>query len=109
MSANETHATSVPHTKHSPTPYIVGYILSLVLTAIAFGLALTHSMTMGPLMWVLMLLAAMQIVVQLFFFMHITEGDGPPYHSIALLLGLFFTFAVALMSIWIMGFSSQVA
>ncbi|WDL98294.1 cytochrome o ubiquinol oxidase subunit IV [Alicyclobacillus sp. ALC3] len=95
--------------QHSATKYIVGYLSSLVLTAIAFLLALTHSMRVGPLVVVLTVLAGMQIVVQLFFFMHVTEGDGPPWHSVFLLLGLIFTFAIALMSIWIMGFPTFMA
>lgn len=95
--------------RHKPGMYVVGYFLSLVLTAISFVLALTHAMNLAPLMVVMTILAGFQIVVQLFFFMHVTEGDGPPYHSLALILGLVFTFAIALMSIWIMGFNSQVS
>ncbi|GGI99120.1 cytochrome o ubiquinol oxidase subunit IV [Alicyclobacillus cellulosilyticus] len=94
--------------KHGAGLYIAGYILSLVLTAISFWLALTRAMPLGPLMLVLIILAGLQIVVQLFFFMHVTEGDGPPWHSMALLLGLIFTFAIALMSMWIMSFHYQV-
>lgn len=90
--------------KHTATKYVIGYFSSLVLTAIAFLLALTHSMHVGPLVVVLTILAGMQIVVQLYFFMHVTEGDGPPFHSVFLLIGLIFTFAIALMSIWIMNF-----
>ncbi|WP_249226578.1 cytochrome o ubiquinol oxidase subunit IV [Alicyclobacillus mengziensis] len=95
--------------KHKPGMYVVGYVLSLILTAVSFTLALTHSMSVAPLMVVMTILAGFQIVVQLFFFMHVTEGDGPPYHSLALILGLIFTFAIALMSVWIMGFNSQVS
>lgn len=90
--------------KHSATQYIIGYLASLVLTAIAFILALTHSMSFSPLLVVMMILAALQILVQLFFFMHITESEGPPYHAIALGLGLAITFTIALLSIWILGF-----
>ncbi|KYP80016.1 cytochrome o ubiquinol oxidase subunit IV [Ferroacidibacillus organovorans] len=92
------------HPKHSAKKYIVGYLSSLVLTALAYTFALKRSFTLGPLLIVLMVLAGLQIVVQLYFFMHATEGDGPPFHLGALVLGLFFTFAVALMSVWIMGF-----
>ncbi|MBX5436433.1 MAG: cytochrome C oxidase subunit IV family protein [Alicyclobacillaceae bacterium] len=108
MSHGNGHAEAGEH-RHSPAMYIVGYVLSLVLTAVAFWLALTHAMAIGPLMWVLMILAGLQIIVQLYFFMHVTEGDGPPFHSVALVLGLIFTFAIALMSIWIMSFHSMVA
>ncbi|MCL6625081.1 cytochrome o ubiquinol oxidase subunit IV [Alicyclobacillus shizuokensis] len=103
----ERGAQTTQHGHHSPTLYIVGYVLSLVLTAISFVLALTHAMSLGPTMWILMILAGLQILVQLFFFMHVTEGDGPPYHSVTLLIGLIFTFAICLMSIWIMTFHYQ--
>lgn len=109
MSSKTLNEVPTTHSKHSPRLYIVGYACSLVLTAIAFALALTHSMSLGPLLVVLMILAAFQIVVQLYFFMHVTESDGPPFHSAALILGLIFTFAIALMSVWIMGFHSQVS
>ncbi|CAB3393151.1 cytochrome o ubiquinol oxidase subunit IV [Kyrpidia spormannii] len=94
---------------HSAGKYVLGYVASLVLTAIAFGLAFTHTLTASPLVLVLLVLAGCQILVQLFFFMHVTEGNGPAFHSVAILLGFVFTFAVVLMSMWIMTFSSQVA
>src|SRR5579875_3085591 len=109
MTAQSGVTTPVGHKKHSATKYVIGYLASLILTAIAFGLALTHSMHVGPLIIVLTILAGLQIVVQLYFFMHVTEGDGPPFHSVFLILGLLFTFAIALMSIWIMGFPAFMA
>lgn len=85
-------------------PYVLGYLASLVLTAIAFGLALTRAMHPGPLLLVLLFLAGLQVIVQLHFFMHVTEVEGPPFHLAVLLPAVIFTFAIALMSIWIMGF-----
>lgn len=107
------HSGAMPSSgghKHKATKYIVGYASSLVLTAIAFLLALVkHTLPVGPLVVVLTVLAALQIVVQLYFFMHVTEGDGPPFHSVFLILGLLFTFAIALMSVWIMSFPAFMA
>lgn len=94
---------------HSAGKYVLGYVASLVLTAIAFGLALTHALTASPLVLALLVLAGLQVLVQLFLFMHVTEGNGPAFHSVAILLGFVFTFAIVLMSMWIMTFSSQVA
>ncbi len=104
MTTQTNHTGEAVHVKHSAKQYIIGYILSLVLTAIAFVLALGHAMSFKPLIIILMILAAFQILVQLFFFMHINESDGPPYHAIGLGLALLFAFAFALMSIWIMSF-----
>lgn len=109
MSLNQVNLSAGAHRKHKAGKYVLGYVLSLVLTAVAFTLALNHAMKFQPLLVVLMILAAFQIIVQLFFFMHVTEGDGPPFHAALLILGMIFTFAIALMSIWIMGFGSQVS
>jgi cytochrome o ubiquinol oxidase subunit IV len=89
-------------------PYIIGYILSLLLTVAAFWLVLSHVMSSPPLGVTILLLASAQIFVQLFFFMHVKESDGPSYHGMALLLGAIFTVTVVFGSIWIMSFQAQV-
>lgn len=88
----------------SARTYVAGYALSLVLTAAAFLLALTRAMPAHWLLPALVGLGSLQIVVQLFFFMHVTEADGPPFHLAVLVPALVFTFAIAIMSIWIMSF-----
>lgn len=109
MTTSRDHAVNQDSQGHnSSRPYIIGYILSLVLTAAAFVLVLTQGMGIVPLMIVLLLLATLQIFVQLFFFMHVTEGEGPSYHVMALVLGALFTFTIIGGSIWIMTFNSQV-
>lgn len=92
----------------SSKTYIIGYVLSLVLTVVAFVLALNTGMSHVPLFIALLVLATLQIFVQLFFFMHVTESDGPSYHVMALVLGAFFTITIVAASIWIMTFNSQV-
>ncbi|MFD1677490.1 cytochrome o ubiquinol oxidase subunit IV [Alicyclobacillus fodiniaquatilis] len=106
MSINKIDKT---RSQHSPKLYIIGYLASLILSAISFLLALNTGMHVGLLVVILTVLAGLQIVVQLFFFMHITESDGPPYHAVLLVLGLIFTFAIALMSVWIMAFGTNVS
>lgn len=96
------------HKPHSVRSYVAGYVASLVLTAAAFGLALTRSLAYGPLLLILLGLAGLQILVQLFFFMHVTEGERPAWHVASLTLALIFTFSIALMSIWIMSFGAEV-
>ncbi|SIS55169.1 cytochrome o ubiquinol oxidase operon protein cyoD [Alicyclobacillus vulcanalis] len=88
--------------------YFTGYVLSLVLTAIAFALVAFHALPAPVLLVLLMVLAAIQVLVQLFLFMHVTEGDGSRVKGLAIGLGLFFTLAIALGSVWIMSFNSQV-
>jgi len=104
---------SLPDSGHSrdhggKRQYITGYVLSLFLTAIAFALVAFHVLPVPVLLVLLMALAAIQVLVQLFLFMHVTEGDGSRVKGLAMGLGLFFTLAIALGSIWIMSFNSQV-
>lgn len=100
-----------PETDHAgrfPWKNIIGYLTSLILTAGAMWIALTHALSLGGILVIILLLAIVQIFVQLFFFMHVTERhNGPRYHVIGLTLGLIFTFAIVAGSIWIMTFNSQ--
>jgi cytochrome o ubiquinol oxidase subunit IV len=95
--------------KHeSPKQYIIGYLLSLILTIAAIWLTVAGVMGVGALVTTILILAGLQILVQLFFFMHINEGEGPAYHVMALILGLIFTAVFIGGSIWIMSFNSMV-
>ena len=94
---------------HSAKPYIIGFILSIVLTVAALFLTLNSVMSVTALIVTILVLACLQIVVQLFFFMHINEGEGPAYHVVALSFALLFTVVIIGGSIWIMAFNSQVA
>jgi cytochrome o ubiquinol oxidase operon protein cyoD len=107
MAGGHKHAAQANH-HESPKMYIIGYILSLVLTVAAFWLVLAHVMSTTPLVITILALATLQIFVQLFFFMHVTEGEGPNYHGMALLLGAVFVITVVFGSLWIMSFNAQV-
>ena len=88
-----------------PWSHVIGYILSLILTILALVMVVNHFARAGALLFVIVVLAIIQIFVQLFFFMHITEKHGPAYHVITLSIGLFFTFAIVAGSLWIMTFT----
>ena len=99
------------HNHHSPKQYIIGFILSIVLTIVALYLTENNVMSVGALIITILILAAAQVFVQLFFFMHINEkqDDGPAYNVMALILAAIFTIAIIGGSMWIMAFNSQVS
>jgi cytochrome aa3 quinol oxidase subunit IV len=97
------------HHERFPWMHIIGYVLSIVLTAVAFWLVLAHEMKPAPTLFIIVILAVLQIFVQLFFFMHINESDGPAWHTMMLVLGFFFVVVIVAGSIWIMSFDSMVA
>ncbi|MBI0580597.1 cytochrome o ubiquinol oxidase subunit IV [Neobacillus cucumis] len=88
--------------------YVTGFILSIVLTIIPLVLVLNHMMGKTALMVSILLAAVLQFVLQLFFFMHIRDGEGPRYNVMALILGIIFVATIVSGSIWIMSFNSQV-
>lgn len=100
MSNHENHGTI--------KAYITGFVFSIILTVIPLILVLNHMMAKTALMVSIMLAAVLQFVIQLFFFMHIRDGEGPRYNIMALILGIIFVITLAAGTIWIMTFNSQV-
>ncbi|MFD0824126.1 cytochrome o ubiquinol oxidase subunit IV [Neobacillus sp. M.A.Huq-85] len=88
--------------------YVTGFILSIILTIIPLVLVLNHMMAKSALMFSILLAAVLQFVLQLFFFMHIRDGEGPKYNVMALILGIIFVATIVAGSVWIMSFNSQV-
>lgn len=113
MSSNSAHPVVETnesfHVETFPWKHIIGFILSLILTGATLWLALGHHMSGGALTFTIIFLAVIQIAIQLFMFMHLTETDGSRAHMWTILLGFFFTFIVVAGSIWIMTFGSQVS
>lgn len=97
------------HAAGFPWHHVIGFVLSIALTLLALWMVVRHIAGPGVLLALILVLAALQIGVQLFFFMHVTESPGPKYHVLALSLGIVFTFAVVAGSVWIMTFGGTLA
>jgi cytochrome o ubiquinol oxidase subunit IV len=95
--------------RHSngPWPQIIGLILSVVLTLVALWLVLIHALSQNVLLFIILALAVAQIFVQLFFFMHITEGAGPKWHVWMLAVGMLLVVTIVAGSIWVMSFGAE--
>jgi cytochrome o ubiquinol oxidase operon protein cyoD len=82
--------------------YTSGFILSIVLTFVAYGLA-THQAAMGNALIVWLLgLALMQFIVQLLFFLHIGREARPRWKLVVLLFMITVVVIVVMGSIWVM-------
>ncbi|NGQ96577.1 cytochrome o ubiquinol oxidase subunit IV [Brevibacillus sp. SYP-B805] len=97
------------HETHGSTKsYTIGFLLSIVLTIIPLVLVLNHMLSRVPLIVAIIAMAILQFLVQLFFFMHIREGEKPRYNVMALILGAVITFTIVAGSVWVMSFNEQV-
>jgi cytochrome o ubiquinol oxidase subunit IV len=88
--------------------YLIGFVLSIILTIIPLVLVLEHLLAKSALLVTILIAAVLQFVLQLFFFMHIRDGEGPRYNVAALILGIVFVITIVAGAIWIMSFNSQV-
>ncbi len=96
-----------PEIKHLIRSYVTGFLLSLVLTAIAFFI--TKSYVAGDDMKVpmslligLLVLAAIQLLVQLLFFFHLGSETKPRLNTVSFLFMLMVVGIIGIGSLWIM-------
>src|SRR5258706_14847435 len=82
--------------------YIAGFIFSLILTFVSYLLVINHIFSGLVLATALIEVALIQLIVQLFFFLHLGQESRPRWNLIFFLL----TFGVVLLimvgSLWIM-------
>ena len=105
-SGAETHASHESHESHgSLKSYVIGFVLSLVLTAIPLMVVLNDWLEGTRAHAVLFGAAILQFPVQLIFFMHLREEKKPRYNLMTLLLGLIILVLIVGGSIWIMTYN----
>jgi cytochrome o ubiquinol oxidase operon protein cyoD len=98
-----------PEASHGTlTSYVMGYLLSLELTVAAYLLAVRHVnshhllFAHRTLVGGIALLAVTQLMVQLFFFLHLSRESRPRWNLIVLLFAAMVLGIVVFGSLWIM-------
>ena len=82
--------------------YVTGFIISLLLTLVAYYLVASKSVAGSTLVGLLLVLAVTQLMVQLYFFLHLGREEKPKWN---LQMGLFAAMVVVILvigSLWIM-------
>lgn len=99
------------HVTHFPSLQITGYILSLILTLLAFDAVADRWIPRGSLIPFIPVLAFIQTTLQLGIFMHLREGRGTTWKIpvLYIALALFIGLGIIGVSIWIMTFKSGVS
>lgn len=107
--ANEAVVGHAPHAVHAGhgaahagthKQYVVGFLLAVILTAIPFGLVMTHSVAGSPLL--IAGFAVAQIVVHVVYFLHVNGSEGQRWNLMALLYTAVVVGIILGGSIWIM-------
>jgi cytochrome o ubiquinol oxidase operon protein cyoD len=70
-----------PKAEHGTTvSYVIGFLLSLVFTAIPYYLVVNKTVTGNSLLATILGFAVLQMAVQIFFFLHLGRGPKPLYN-----------------------------
>lgn len=88
--------------KGSLTTYIVGYLLSLELTLIAYLMVSREYFTDNNLLIMLATLAIAQLLVQLVFFLHLSRESKPQWNLTVFLFAATVVIILVFGSLWIM-------
>ncbi|WP_085522551.1 cytochrome aa3 quinol oxidase subunit IV [Tuberibacillus sp. Marseille-P3662] len=86
-----------------PWKHVIGFLLSIGLTFLALWLVIGTSLSTDMTIGLIVTLAIFQVLVQLLFFMHLTERNAA-YQITAIVFGLFTAFVIVIGSIWVMSF-----
>ena len=87
--------------------YLIGLVLSILITAVAFFIARTSLVWQPSIPVALFVLAVAQMGVHLAFFLHITTGPDNTNNVLALAFGILVVFLIVAGSIWIMDHLNQ--
>ncbi|EOG1985057.1 TPA: cytochrome o ubiquinol oxidase subunit IV [Proteus mirabilis] len=82
--------------------YLIGFILSVILTVIPFWMVMEGTATTATILWTVVGMAVVQIVVHLVCFLHMNTSSEERWNVIAFLFTLLIIGIVVIGSLWIM-------
>ncbi|EET82645.1 cytochrome o ubiquinol oxidase, subunit IV [Acinetobacter radioresistens SK82] len=84
--------------------YTIGFILSVILTIIPFGMVMSGGFERGLLVTVIAITAAAQVLVQLVFFLHMNASSEQRWNVIAFIYTVLCIAILLVGSVWIMNY-----
>lgn len=82
--------------------YLIGFISSLILTAISFSLVITHALSGHALIYTIIGLAVLQAIIQLIFFLHVGQEAKPRWETLSFCFTVVILLVVIIGSLWVM-------
>ncbi len=102
MAELSTHHSHDDGAHGSLASYIVGFILSIVLTLLAFAAVAYHWFSPMGVVAFISVLAVFQLLVQLLMFLHLNEDRKPYLNISAFVFAALIVVVIVAASIWIM-------
>lgn len=102
MSSHDHNAAGASH--GNVKQYTIGFILSILLTVIPFGMVMSGGFSRGLLMTVIGITAVAQVLVQLVFFLHMNTSSEQRWNLIAFIYTILCIAVLLIGSVWIMNY-----
>ena len=108
VDVDQTQAEGAHHDHHdgaghgTTQSYIIGFVLSVLLTAVPFALVMMHLLPVATLIPVIIGIGVVQIVVHLFFFLHMNTSSGQVWNNAAFVFTLIIVGVLIVGSLWVM-------
>lgn len=81
--------------------YLVGFTLCLLLTFASFMLVTKQLMTGSSLTWALMILAGIQALIQVLFFLHVGQENHPKWETLSFCFMVMCVLILVVGSLWV--------
>ncbi|NGP45421.1 cytochrome aa3 quinol oxidase subunit IV [Bacillaceae bacterium SIJ1] len=95
---------TVTKKSHFPWKHIIGFVLSIVFTLAAVWVSFGTDLSLDAKVWAIFIFAFIQAGLQLFLFMHVSEGKAGAIQVGNLLFAIFITLVIVVGSIWVLNF-----
>lgn len=103
---DQTHS-ELAHAHHdgghgSVKSYLIGFVLSVVLTAVPFAMTMLHLMPVATLIPVIIGVGVVQIVVHLVYFLHMNVSSSQVWNNAAFVVALIIVLILIVGTLWVM-------
>ncbi|MBH2904019.1 cytochrome o ubiquinol oxidase subunit IV [Serratia ureilytica] len=101
--SHSSHETSPGGASHgSVKSYLIGFILSIILTVIPFAMVMNGTASHSTILAVVVGMAVIQVIVHLVYFLHMNTSSEERWNLVALLFTAMIIGIVVVGSLWIM-------
>lgn len=100
--AHHDHHGHDDHDHGSFKSYMIGFVLSVILTAIPFALVMTGALPAQATALIVMAFAVVQIVVHMIYFLHMNTKSEGGWNMLALIFTIVIVFICLAGSLWVM-------
>ncbi|MFW1741236.1 cytochrome o ubiquinol oxidase subunit IV [Acinetobacter johnsonii] len=102
MMSHDHNSTGASH--GNTKQYTIGFILSVILTVIPFGMVMAGGFGRGIVMAVIAITAVAQVLVQLVYFLHMNSSSEQRWNVIAFIYTVLCIAVLLVGSVWIMNY-----